>query len=222
MASVESQDTTALSLPTEESNVSTPSFVTLNQATRDKPAVVETTEAAAPVSDGAGSSKLVVDTNLGKSRATDSTLKPRIKVPNSTTIQSNDSPGPEAISPVLRRISTARKWQDLQSVMDRQPRGFDAVAVAMTLSRLSELLPGGIAQLDDTPSQEAHSGAVPPAVAVHQLCTELMSLLQLQLPRLPGFALSAALGAAGKLGARPPRPTWVPGALAACQSKMTR
>jgi len=124
---------------------------------------------------------------------------------------------------VLRRIYAARKWQDLQSLVGKPPRGFDAVAVAATLDRLSQLMPDGIARLETAPGAAAQETASPAMTAVDLLCTELMSLLQLQLPRLPGSYLSLALGAVGKLGARPPKPTtWVPLALAACQSKMTR
>ena len=157
-------------------------------------------------------------------RGPDADLLPSQAAPGASPADPRRVPSGPYVSPLLRRIATARRWQDLKSVIERQPRDLDAAAVVSALSRLSEILPGGISQLQGTNSSAA-VGVVedtPASLAVGELATELMSLLQLQLPRLPGHALAAAVGAAGKLGARPPRSAWLSSALGACQSRMSR
>ncbi|GAX86191.1 hypothetical protein CEUSTIGMA_g13604.t1 [Chlamydomonas eustigma] len=134
---------------------------------------------------------------------------------------------------VQRRISVAKKWQDIRAIVERQPAGFDALAAAAALNKLSELYPEGLQFINDSASsrrrgsESVEAGRVLEAElaaseAAEQLTTELMSLLQLQLPRLPANYLAEALGAAGKLGASAPRSAWLLSAMGAVQSKMSR
>ena len=126
-------------------------------------------------------------------------------------------------NPLMRRIASARRWQDLASLVEQQPQRLDAVAVAMALSRLSELVPpGGPSRLKKIDGATGLLEDTPASVGVAELATELMSLLQLQLPRLPASSLAAALGAAGKLEARPPRAAWLGSALGAVLFRLTR
>ena len=127
------------------------------------------------------------------------------------------------INTVMRRITSVRRWQDIASLVEQQPQRLDAVAVAAALVRLSELVPpGGLSQLRRIDGTTGMLEDTPASLGVSELSTELMSLLQLQLPRLPAASLAAALGAAGKLEARPPRAAWLGSALGAVQSKMSR
>jgi hypothetical protein len=143
-------------------------------------------------------------------------------------------PFPVPQTAVQKRISGAKKWQDIRAIVERQPAGFDALAAAAALSRLSELYPEGLQFIEDPapqrrrgPTESVDAGsdieaALPASEAAEQLTTELMSLLQLQLPRLPASYLAEALGAAGKLGAAAPRSAWLLSAMGAVQSRMSR
>lgn len=109
-------------------------------------------------------------------------------------------------NPVLRRIATARRWQDLQALVDRQPKGLDAVAVASAFTRLPSLLKSY--EID----QE-----------VNDFASQLLQLLQLQLQSLPNSSLASVLGACSSIpGVSASHPSWLTGAVRAVAIKMKR
>ena len=142
-----------------------------------------------------------------------SSSKPQDQPPSSSDqhpapqVDKTQPPAP-SVNPVLRRIETARRWQDLGSLIDRQPRGLDAAAVALAFSRLPSLLKESV-EVDEE---------------LAEFAAQILSLLQLQLQSLPNSSLSSLLGACPNIpGLVPPqRASWINGALRAVGSRMKR